>query len=379
MSIASETHKVIYVCDGSTTEFDYTFKIFDEAEIEVVLYTIATAVETVLVLDTNYTVDDVGEDAGGTVSIIAEVEGEFVPYAYSNAYQLILRRKIPLTQTVDYIANDDFPAESHEAALDRIVMMLQQQEEKFARVVLRDSLQTTALTFPVPEADRLIGWNAAGTALENKDVIDASYIADCEAAKDAALLAQAAAESAKTAAEAARDTAVAVSGWETATQAEAEAGSNNTKVMTPLRVVQSIVENALKKVYPVGSIYCNDSDSTNPGTLFGFGTWVAIEGVVLVGYKSGDADFGTIGAEVGVKTVTLTAAQSGLPAHTHPLPYGGTDAGANQGGYVEPPYNTSNYGGTSSQNSPNNTAQNASEAHTNIQPSRVVYAWRRTA
>lgn len=265
MSITSQVKKVIYSCDGVTTEFDYTFKIFAESEIEVVLYNIATGAETVLVLDTNYTVDDVGEDAGGTVSIIAEVEGVFVPHAYSNAYRLILRRKIPLTQIVDYIANDDFPAESHEAALDRIVMMMQQQNEILERVVLQDSNNSTTLTMPVASANKLIGWDAAGTGLENKDVIDASYIADCEAAKDAALLAQAAAEAAKTDAEAARDTAVAVSGWETATQAEAEAGSNNTKVMTPLRVVQSIVENALKKVYPVGSIYCNDSDSTLDG------------------------------------------------------------------------------------------------------------------
>ena len=41
---------------------------------------------------------------------------------------------------------------------------------------------------------------------------------------------------------------------------------------------------AAKAAYPVGSVYMNASNSTNPATLLGFGTWVALgEGRVLVG------------------------------------------------------------------------------------------------
>ena len=36
-------------------------------------------------------------------------------------------------------------------------------------------------------------------------------------------------------------------------------------------------------IYPVGSIYINKSVATNPGTLFGVGTWVAIEDAFLIG------------------------------------------------------------------------------------------------
>lgn len=96
-------------------------------------------------------------------------------------------------------------------------------------------------------------------------------------------------------------------------------------------------------------------------------------GMVPVGYSSGDPDFGTLGGTTGVKTVTLTSAQSGLPAHTHtaslsvaPLsdsthnlafPAGGTNWG-----FV--------IGATITVN--NNTAANAASSHTNIQPSRAT-------
>lgn len=38
----------------------------------------------------------------------------------------------------------------------------------------------------------------------------------------------------------------------------------------------NVVE-VLKKVYPIGSIYINATDNTNPGLLFGFGTWVSYD------------------------------------------------------------------------------------------------------
>lgn len=66
----------------------------------------------------------------------------------------------------------------------------------------------------------------------------------------------------------------------------------------------------LKKVYPVGSIYMS-TVSTNPATLFGFGTWEQIQGRFLLGV-SGSYAVGTTG---GAETVTLTTAQ--LPSHNH--------------------------------------------------------------
>lgn len=134
------------------------------------------------------------------------------------------------------------------------------------------------------------------------------------------------------------------------------------------------IAGVMQLIYPVGSYYFNDSVSTNPGTLLGVGTWVAVEERVLVGYKSGDADFGTAGGTGGVRTVTLTAAQSGVPAHTHDETYRD-----NSGGGTGQPAMTTASGTTGAFTSDANTPADAAEAHTNLMPYRTVYMWRRTA
>lgn len=56
----------------------------------------------------------------------------------------------------------------------------------------------------------------------------------------------------------------------------------------------------LAAVYPIGSYYFNETDPTNPATLFGFGTWTAVADKFIVGHGStytstGGAATSTIG------------------------------------------------------------------------------------
>ncbi len=145
--------------------------------------------------------------------------------------------------------------------------------------------------------------------------------------------------------------------------------------MVRLETVRNLI---MGMVYPVGSIYTNASNSANPATLLGFGTWEAFaSGRVLVG-KASSGTFATAGATMGAETHTLTSAESGLPAHTHgittvksavlPLSTTSLPSGYN-------PNNT----GTGTAYTHENTVSNASSAHNNIQPSIVVYMWKRTA
>ncbi len=72
-------------------------------------------------------------------------------------------------------------------------------------------------------------------------------------------------------------------------------------------------------IYPVGSIYMS-TNSTSPATLFGFGTWTRITGKFLLGATDSATGSGAsyaAGATGGAASVTLTAAQSGVPAHSH--------------------------------------------------------------
>ena len=72
----------------------------------------------------------------------------------------------------------------------------------------------------------------------------------------------------------------------------------------------------LNKVYPVGAIYMSVVD-TDPSILFG-GVWERWgTGRVPVAVDTSNAAFNTVEKTGGVATVTLTAAQSGVPQHTH--------------------------------------------------------------
>ena len=71
-----------------------------------------------------------------------------------------------------------------------------------------------------------------------------------------------------------------------------------------------------ERQYPVGSIYLNASDNTNPSVLFGFGVWSLMgQGRVLIGLDSGDSDFNSPGETGGNKNVTLNTSM--MPVHSH--------------------------------------------------------------
>ena len=125
MTISSTTVKNSYSGNGSTTAFAYTFKIFANTDLQVIIRS-STGTETVKTLTTHYTVSGVGDASGGNVTFTSgniPASGETV----------VIRRAVPQTQAIDYIANDPFPAESHEEGLDRATMTTQQMQEELDR------------------------------------------------------------------------------------------------------------------------------------------------------------------------------------------------------------------------------------------------------
>ena len=140
---------------------------------------------------------------------------------------------------------------------------------------------------------------------------------------------------------------------------------------TTLTGVTATIANA----YPVGSIYMNASNSTNPATLLGFGTWSAFsEGRVLIGIDSSVTDFDTAEETGGSKTHTLTEAQ--LPSHRHTI--GSNDSTAGFGGAAGNQEFVQDAG--TGIGTPCNTSFTGSgQAHTIVQPYIVVYMWKRTA
>ena len=145
MTVSSTTTKNSYSGDGSTTTFAYAFKIFADADLTVILRS-AAGTETVQTLTTNYTVTNAGNASGGNV--------EFVT-APASGVTVVIRRNMAQTQSTDYTANDPFPAESHEDALDRLTFIAQQQQEEVDRSIKLSRTNTmTSTEFTVGATDR---------------------------------------------------------------------------------------------------------------------------------------------------------------------------------------------------------------------------------
>lgn len=128
MTIASQTSRIAYTGDGSTTTFAVPF--FFSANADLVVYLMDTGGNTVLqILGTNYNLAGAGVSAGGTCTFtIAPTAG----------YTISIYRDPPVTQTTSYNNNDPFPAKSHEAALDKGVTIDQRTRDLVTRSVHLD-------------------------------------------------------------------------------------------------------------------------------------------------------------------------------------------------------------------------------------------------
>lgn len=158
--------------------------------------------------------------------------------------------------------------------------------------------------------------------------------------------------------------------------------SNKTKKIQKSNITANIVS-ILQSVYPIGSIYIS-AISTNPATLFGFGTWSAFgAGRVPVGFDAGQTEFNSAEKTGGAKTHTLTSNQ--MPSHTHTQNAHNHDIGqlwrvqnlpsGGDGVYVFAPTGATKTGNTTATNQ--NTG--GGTAHNNLQPYITVYMWKRTA
>ena len=152
-------------------------------------------------------------------------------------------------------------------------------------------------------------------------------------------------------------------------------------IQTQLNTLTTAVntKTTIEAIYPVGSIYINATNSTNPATLLGFGTWTAFgAGRVPVGIDSSDTAFDTAEETGGAKTHTLT--ESELPSHSHNIAteyypqveyYGGAEVNI-----LAFRNNTSPDGADATTAS---ATTGSGTAHNILQPYIVVYMWKRTA
>ena len=158
MTVSSTTVKNSYSGNGSNDTFVYGFKIFSASDLQVIIRS-ATGTETTKTLTTDYTITGVGSATGGNVVF----ESSDIPTATET---VVLIRNVPQTQAIDYIANDPFPAETHEEGLDRATMTTQQIQEELDRSIKLSRTNTmTSTEFAVgatARASKVLGFDANG-------------------------------------------------------------------------------------------------------------------------------------------------------------------------------------------------------------------------
>ena len=158
MTISSTTVKNSYSGNGSNDTFVYGFKIFANTDLQVIIRS-AAGTETTKTLTTHYTVTGVGSASGGNVVFTA---GN-IPTATET---VVLIRNVPQTQAIDYIANDPFPAETHEEGLDRATMTTQQVQEELNRSIKlsrTNTMTSTEFTVGATErANKILAFDSAG-------------------------------------------------------------------------------------------------------------------------------------------------------------------------------------------------------------------------
>ena len=163
MTVSSLTVKNSYNGDNTTTAFSYTFPIHTAAELQVIERS-ALGTETVKTLNSDYTITDNGA-AGGSVNFST---------APANGVTIVLLRNTSLTQEVDYISNDAFGAETHEGALDKLTLQVQEVQEEVDRSIKlsrTNTINSTEFTVDATSrAGKILGFDNAGELVVSQEL-----------------------------------------------------------------------------------------------------------------------------------------------------------------------------------------------------------------
>jgi hypothetical protein len=198
MGISVVTTKRREEGNGVKTKFDFPFAIFEQTDIKVYKVVRATdALGSVLTLGSDYTVAFTsGKENTGSVTFAV---------APTNEQDSFIVSSLPATQTVSLPINSKFREDQIESMGNRLVRIIQELKEVAARTLKLPITAEEDAEFPSPESNKFLGWDALGENIVNKELPDPSTL-------------------------------------EKASQADAEAGVNNDKFMTPLRTAQATAD-----------------------------------------------------------------------------------------------------------------------------------------
>jgi len=115
MTVSSTQSYVEYNADGTTTAFTIPYYFLLNSDISAMIVDNFGNISE-LTNSADFSVSGAGDESGGVATFNS---------IYPNGYQILIYRNPPATQETKYYENGKFPAKSHEAALDKLTMLIQ--------------------------------------------------------------------------------------------------------------------------------------------------------------------------------------------------------------------------------------------------------------
>lgn len=157
MTVTNTDNKDQVLADGVRTLFPFSFRVDRTQDFQVWFD------EVEQTYGSSYQIEDelqLGDETGGNVEVNSVLVDEVV---------VTIMRVVVIDQQTDYTPYDSFPAEIHELALDHGIMIDQQFDERFSRVlqypVSYDPLNS--IDIPEYEANNVLGWSSITRELAN--------------------------------------------------------------------------------------------------------------------------------------------------------------------------------------------------------------------
>lgn len=149
-----------YTGNGVSDQFSYTFRIDQKSDLTI-YETDTDGIETELMVDTDYTLSGVGDDAGGIATRTAG--------ALPTGYSWYMRSSREATQLTDLDSQGAFFPDVHENAFDKLTFLIQQINEELSRTLQSPETESEFLnlTVPTPLPGYLMRWKDDLSGLEN--------------------------------------------------------------------------------------------------------------------------------------------------------------------------------------------------------------------
>jgi len=152
--ISSQNTITSSAANGSATTFAYDFYLRQQSDLIVTLLNADGSVATAIA----YTGGATGDNSGGSIVFAT---------APANGLTVVIHRNTYKDQDKDYVANDDFPSDSHENALDQSIILHQEMSRGLKSTLRVPAYETDELPafLKAERLNKLVGFGATGAPL----------------------------------------------------------------------------------------------------------------------------------------------------------------------------------------------------------------------